>query len=137
MKLKFPMLFVLALVLGIFFVPGYSSNPPATITPKETVKVIVLALSEVGYLTINSSRAVIIIRNELDSNIVVDFDGPSHYTFSIEYKKKREVTIQAGNYELIIAAPGLTYISKDYKYNFRDRFVYRQVWKCEILKTKY
>lgn len=96
MKLKSFTLFVLALVLGIFFVPGYSSSPLVTTTPKEPVRFVVLegggfkwyvVLPAVNYLTDTPSGAVIKIWNELDCNIVVDFEALHAIRFPLSIKK--------------------------------------------------
>jgi hypothetical protein len=146
MKLKSFTLFVLVLAFGIFFISGCSSSPPVNTTPTEPVKYIVLeeggfrwfvTITRVDCPAGNPPGAVVKIRNELDRNITLDFDGPSHYTFSIGDKKQQEVTIQAGSYKLMAAAPGLSFIPRDYKYTYSDGCIYMQVWKGEKLETKY
>jgi|GEM_PF-1807198 hypothetical protein len=146
MKLKSFTFTLAVLAAAIFFVSGCGSKPDVKTTAPEPVRFVVLeeggyrwfvVISQVDYLPDNPPGAVIKIRNELDRNLTVDFDGPSHYTFSIGDKKDQTVNIRAGSYKLMASSPGITFIPKDYRYNYRDRYVYRQVWNREKLSTRY
>jgi hypothetical protein len=140
--------YVLVMAIAMFFISGCSTNGNLRFNPTgvKPVQFVVLeeggyrwfvVISEVNYLPNNPPGAVVLVRNELDRSITVDFDGPSHYTVSIGDKKEQEITIQPGDYKLMASAPGLSFVPRDYKYSYRDRYVYRQVWQREKLETKY
>ncbi len=146
MKLKAFTLFTL-FVLGIAFVfiAGCGETTVKT-TPAEPVRFVVLeeggyrwlvVITEMDYRPDSPPGALVEIRNDLDRNLTVDFDGPSHYTVSIGDRKDRSVRIDAGSYKLMASAPGLSFVPKDYRYTYRDRYVYRQVWRREKISTTY
>lgn len=144
MKLK---IFVLCgIVLLLLILPGCTRINPGTEPGTNVVKYVVfedagynwvVIISEVNYLPDNPPGAVIRIRNDLDRNLTLDFDGPSHYTVSIGDKSETKLEIQEGFYKIMASSPGIRYIPKDYKYFYRDRHVYTQVWQREKLTTTY
>src|SRR4030042_5459559 len=68
----------------------------------EEGRVWVVSLYKISYDTVNNPPdALIQIRNELDRNITLDFDGPSHYVVSIGDKKTHELKLQPGTYSIM------------------------------------
>ena len=57
----------------------------------------------------DSADALIIIMNNLDRAINIEFDGSSHYTETVGDRKEKSVTISPGSYKLLISAPGLNF----------------------------
>lgn len=57
----------------------------------------------------DSADALIIIMNNLDRAINIEFDGASHYTETVGDRKEKSVTISPGSYKLLISAPGLNF----------------------------
>jgi hypothetical protein len=104
----------------------------------EEGRVWVVSLYRVGYDEVNNPPdALIKIRNELDRNITLDFDGPSHYVVSIGDKKTHTLKLEPGTYKIMASAPGLKYVPREYGVTVEGFTLYEQVWKRSIKSTKY
>jgi hypothetical protein len=104
----------------------------------EEGRVWVVSLYRVSYDEVNNPpEAMIKIRNELDRNITLDFDGPSHYVVSIGDKKTHTLTLQPGTYNVMASSPGLKYVPRDYGITVEAYTLYEQVWKLSVKSTKY
>lgn len=57
----------------------------------------------------DSADALVIIINNLDRAIKIEFDGASHYTESVGDRREKKITITPGSYKLLISAPGLNF----------------------------
>jgi hypothetical protein len=142
MKLKNYLLFGVALLL--FVLPNCTGTPPVTEPSSEKYVLFqevgyswVVIITEINYLPNNPEGAVIKIRNSLDRSLTLDFDGPSHYTISIGDRKTKTIRIQEGSYQIMASAPGLSYVPKNRKYFFKDRYVYKQEWDREKTQVNY
>ncbi len=104
----------------------------------EEGRVWVVSLYRVGYDEINNPpNAMIKIRNELDRNITLDFDGPSHYVVSIGDRKTHLLKLQPGTYKIMASAPGLKYVPGKYGVTVEGYTLYEQVWRRSIKSTNY
>lgn len=104
----------------------------------EDGRVWVVSLYKVGYDEVNNPPdAILKIRNELDRNITLDFDGPSHYVVSIGDKKTHTLKMQPGTYKIMASAPGLKYVPRDYGVTVDGYTLYEQVWRRTVKTTKY
>ena len=104
----------------------------------EEGRVWVVSLYRVGYDEVNNPPdALIKIRNELDRNITLDFDGPSHYVVSIGDKKTHTLKLDPGTYKIMASAPGLKYVPREYGVTVEGYTLYEQVWKRSTKSTKY
>jgi hypothetical protein len=97
----------------------------------------VVIISQVSYLPNNPPGAIIKIRNTLDRNLTLDFDGTSHYGVSIGDNSEHTLEVKEGYYKIMASAPGLTYIPHDEKCFFMDRWVYNLRWVREKSTTRY
>jgi hypothetical protein len=86
---------------------------------------------------VNRPGAIMDIRNELDRNITLDFDGPSHYVVSIGDKKTYRLELQPGTYKVMASAPGLKFVPREYGIAVEDFCMYQQLWKRTIRQTTY
>jgi hypothetical protein len=82
-------------------------------------------------------EATIKFRNNLDRNITIDMDGPSHYEFSIGDRRDYKQTVQPGSYNIMAQAPGLRYIPENYSCTFEGHCVYEQEWIKGTEKVNY
>lgn len=104
----------------------------------EEGRVWVVSLYRVGYDQVNNPPdALVKIRNELDRNITLDFDGPSHYVISIGDNKTHTLKMEPGTYKIMASAPGLKYVPRDYGVTVEGYTLYEQVWKRSVKSTKY
>jgi len=85
----------------------------------------------------NSPDAVMDIRNELDRNITLDFDGPSHYVVSIGDKKTYRIRLQPGTYTIMASSPGLKFVPREYGITVDGYCLYQQLWKRTVRETTY
>jgi hypothetical protein len=69
------------------------------------------------------SDPLVKIKNSLDRNISIDFDGPSHYEVSVGDNKEFKRTFPPGKYKLMISAPGLKFVPDKNKAELE--------WNCE------
>lgn len=104
----------------------------------EEGRIWIVSLYRVGYDEVNNPpEAVIKIRNELDRNITLDYDGPSHYVVSIGDKKTHRLAVQPGTYRIMASAPGLKYVPREYGITVEGYTLYEQVWRRTVKTTKY
>jgi hypothetical protein len=97
----------------------------------------VAVIAMVKHLPTNPPGATLKIRNDLDRSLTLDFDGPSHYSISINDHSDTTLEIQEGSYKIMASAPGLAYIPSDIRPFFSDRCVYQWTWFREKLTRKY
>lgn len=144
--MKFKIFVLCGIVLLLLILPGCTKVKPGTEPGANVVKYVVfqdagyewvVIIKEVEYLPDNPPGAVIKIRSDLDRNLTLDFDGPSHYTVSIGDKSERTLDVQEGFYKIMASSPGISFTPNDSKYFYADRHVYSQVWYREKLRTKY
>lgn len=120
-----------------------TTGPTNLISSQELVvdeegRIWVVSLYRIGYDEVNNPPdAVIKIRNELDRNITLDYDGPSHYVVSIGDKKTHRLVVQPGTYKIMASAPGLKYVPREYGITVEGYTLYEQVWRRTVKTTKY
>jgi hypothetical protein len=75
------------------------------------------------------SDPLVKIKNSLDRNISIDFDGPSHYEVSVGDNKEFKRTFPAGKYKLMISAPGLKFVPDKNKAELEQNCEYTLILK--------
>jgi len=81
--------------------------------------------------------AVLDIHNNLDRNITLDFDGPTHHEISIGDKRAGTLKLEAGSYGVLINAPGLKYTPANFTYTVQGHCVYEMTWERILANTQF
>ena len=143
-------LIVLSFVLLLLLFSG-CGRKDVDVTPEQTnlISTMELVENDEGYIwvvyfyrmncdnRVNAPGAIMNIRNELDRNITLDFDGPSHYVVSIGDKKTYKLKLQPGTYKVMASSPGLKFVPREYGITVDDYCMYQQLWKRTIRSTTY
>ncbi len=71
----------------------------------------ILAITVVKLATVtDSSFALVVLVNDLDRAVKLDFDGNSHYTENVSGDHtEKKITIMPGSYKIAVTAPGLSF----------------------------
>jgi hypothetical protein len=84
-----------------------------------------------------SDEATLNIRNNLDRNITLDFDGPDHHEISIGDKRTATLRLEHGSYGILLNAPGLKYAPGNFSYSLEGHCVYEMTWERIASRTQY
>ena len=76
-----------------------------------------------------ADAAMLDIHNDLDRNITLDFDGPTHHEISIGDKRTGTLKLEPGSYGVLVNAPGLKYTPANFTYTVEGHCVYEMTWE--------
>jgi hypothetical protein len=69
--------------------------------------------------------SVLDVRNNLDRNLQLDMDGPSHNQVSVGNQNDYRTKVAPGSYRIRASAPAIAHVPGDFSYAFEANALYR------------